>query len=94
MTCLRAVGITTAVARISCDGRETRVDSVTIHPSSDIRIKVPTNRGPTQVMAVDAVKQVVQETVTDIRFLNGHRGRYWIDASTGTARLEIRAGDS
>lgn len=91
LPCMRAVGITTAVAKISGNGNETRVDGVKIYPCPDIRIKVPTDRGRTQVRAADAIKAVVEETVADIRFLNGHSGRYWIEASTGNTRLEMHA---
>lgn len=104
---MRAVGITTAVAKISGEGGETRVDSVTIYPCSNIRIKVPADRagsaqGPggaaahgdwTQVPAADAVKAVVKEMVDGIRFLKGHHGQFWIEASTGITRLEMRAND-
>ena len=88
---MRAVGITAAVAKISGNGNDTRIDSLTIRPRPDIRIKGPTDGGRTQVRAADAVEAVVEETVADLRFPNGHSARYGIGASTGNTRPEMHA---
>ena len=100
---MRAVGITTAVAKISGEGRESHVDSVDVYPSSEIRIKAPmdqaahmpvpegaiTRDGTTQIMAADAVKEVVKEMIDGIWWAGGHHGEFWIEVSDGTTRLEM-----
>ena len=85
---MRAVGITTAVAKISGEGSESHIDSVDIFPSSAIRIKVPLDQaahmpvpeeairrdGTTQVLAADAIKEVVKEMIDGIWWAAGHHG--------------------
>ena len=94
---LRAVGITHAVATLSGQGNERHVDRVDIYPSSAVFIKVPAHardgaaahRAVAQIPATEAVEGVVDGMIDGIRWRNGHRGRLWIDVSSGDTRLEM-----